>query len=79
MEVGYELPGWKMFLKWHSIKIIYTRGLTVCMFSIDPAIAWSAVGKAQHLVGCPPGVVVSHLFPSYRVRRALMTVDITMP
>lgn len=62
MEVGGELPGWKGFLKRQSIKIICDRGLTVCMFSNDPAIAWSAVGKVQHLVGCPPMVVISHLF-----------------
>lgn len=49
------------------------------MFSNDPAIDWSVVGKVQHLVGCPPVVVISHLFPSYRAESALMTVDITMP
>lgn len=48
------------------------------MFSNDPATAWSAVGNVQHLVGCPP-MVVSHLFPSYRAERTLMTAGITMP
>lgn len=68
-----------MFPKWQSIKIISDRGLTVWVFSNDPALAWSAVGKLQHLVGCSPMAVVSHLFPSHRAERALMTVDIMMP
>lgn len=62
-----------------AIKIICDGGLTVYMLSNYPAIAWSGVGKVQHLVGCPPVVVVSHLFSSCRAEPALMTVDITMP
>lgn len=61
-----------MFPKWQSIKIICDRGLTVWVFSNDPAVAWSAVGKVQCLVGCSVAVV-SHLFSPHRAERALMT------
>lgn len=72
LEVGGKLLGWEMFPKWQSIKIIWDRGLTVWVFSNDPAVAWGAVGKVQCLVGCSVAVV-SHLFPSHRAERALMT------